>query len=164
MSELRLPSATERRRVMSKVLLINDCRFESMVMKDMLDGMGYDVDITNEYEALNKVKYSYPDIVIANLIMKSIQGDELIEKIKRSREDIKCILSSSNSIALDTYKNKRVDAVIHTPIKKEELIEALQCNKSPSGKTGSEYNFCPYCGQKLNGEFAFCSYCGHKIK
>lgn len=149
---------------MSKVLLINDCRFESMIMRDILDGMGYDVEISNEYEALNKVKYSYPDIVIANLIMKSIQGDELIEEIKDTREGIKCILSSSNPITLDNYKNKRVDAVIHTPVNKAELMKALESKAQASVKTDAGFKFCPYCGDKLTANYAFCPYCGKKIK
>lgn len=148
---------------MSKVLLINDCKFESMIMRDILDGMGYDVEITNEYEAMDKIKYLYPDIVIANLIMKSIQGDELIEKIKKNRSSIKCILSSSNPIALENYVHKKVDAVIHTPIKKEELKEALEVKVNGSIKQDKEFNFCPYCGDKLSGKFIFCPYCGHKI-
>lgn len=148
---------------MSKVLLVNDCRFESMIMKDVLDSMGYEVEVTNEFDAMDKVKFSYPEIVIANLVMKSIQGDELIEKIKQSRKEIKCILSSNNPIKLKDYKSKRVDAVIHTPINKAELIDALEAKLEIEVKEDVKYKFCPYCGGKLQGGFAFCPGCGHKI-
>jgi two-component system, chemotaxis family, chemotaxis protein CheY len=141
---------------MSKILLINDCKFESFIMKDILDNIGHEVEISNEFEAIEKVKFYYPDIVIVNLIMKSIQGDELIKKIKSSNKDIKCILSSSNQIKLESYKNKKVDAVIHTPINNSELINALECN------TNNKFIFCPYCGEKLNNGFNFCPKCGQK--
>lgn len=142
---------------MSKVLLVNDCRFESLIMKDMLDNLGYEVETSDEFEALEKIKFSYPDTVIVNLIMKNIQGDELITRIKGKYEDIRCILSSSNPIKLEEFKSRKVDAVIHTPIKKEELMAALK------QKPQSSYKFCPYCGEKLNNSFSFCPSCGKKI-
>lgn len=149
--------------VMSKVLLINDCKFENLIMKDILDKMGYEVEVADEYNALEKVKFLYPDIVIANLIMKSTQGDELIEKIKKNISEVKCILSSSNSITIENYRNKNVDAVIHTPINKSELEKALEAKIKPIEKKDNKFKFCPYCGNKLNGDFAFCPYCGQKI-
>jgi CheY-like chemotaxis protein len=151
--------------MMSKVLLINDCRFESLVLKDMLNNLGYDVEIADEYTALEKVKFTYPDIVIANLIMKNTQGDQLIEKIKQSTSEIKCVLSSSNDIKIEDYRDKRVDVVIHTPVNKLALQEALGASIKPHTieKQESKFNFCPYCGDKLNGSFAFCPYCGHKM-
>lgn len=110
---------------LSKVLIINDCKFEIMIMKDMLYSLGYDVETSTEVEAVNKVKYSYPDTVIANLIMKEIRGDDLIEKIKAARPETKCILSSCNDIKLDDYRKKKVDAVIQTPIDKNKLEKVL---------------------------------------
>lgn len=148
---------------MSKVLLINDCRFESMIMRDILDEMGYDVEITNEFEAMEKTKYSYPDIVIANLIMKNTLGDELIQKIKNVNREIKCILSSNNPIQLEDYKHKDIDAVIHTPINREELKSALEYNFELSEQNEVKFSFCPYCGGKLKGDFKFCPDCGHKL-
>jgi two-component system, chemotaxis family, chemotaxis protein CheY len=142
---------------MSKILLINDCRFESLIMKDILDNEGHEVFISNEFEALEKIKFNYPDIVIVNLIMKTIQGDELINKIKSNNEEIKCILSSSNPIKLESYANKKVDAVIHTPINKNELLQSLELN------INNKFKFCPYCGEKLNGDFNFCPKYGKKI-
>lgn len=145
---------------MSKILLVNDCKFESFIMKDILDNMGYEVESSNEFQALEKVEFSYPDIVIANLIMKSIQGDDLIEKIKKNNDEIRCILSSSNPINLESYKNKKVDAVIHTPIDKNELIKALEAKANKD----NNFKFCPYCGEKLNNSsFIFCPKCGKKI-
>lgn len=142
---------------MSKILLINDCKLESLIMKDILDDAGHEVLISNEFEALQKVKFNHPDIVIANLIMQTIQGNELISKIKNINEEIKCILSSSSPIKLESYKNNKVDAVIHTPINKSELLNSLEL------KLNNKFKFCPYCGEKLNGDFNFCPKCGKKI-
>lgn len=141
---------------MSRILLVNDCKFESFIMKDILINVGHEVEISNEFEAIDKVKSNYPDIVIANLIMKNIQGDELINRIKNYKEEIKCILSSSNPIKLENYKNKKIDAVIHTPINKVELINALESTMD------NKFRFCPYCGEKLNNEYKFCPRCGQK--
>lgn len=144
---------------MDKVLLINDCKFESIIMKDILCNFGYDIKITNEYEAYDMIKRFIPDIVIANLIMKTISGDELINNIKRRNPEIRCILSSCNPIKLDDYKDKKVDDIIHTPIDKEKLKKVLV-------KEENAFVFCPYCGKKLEGTkgFTFCYHCGNKLK
>jgi CheY-like chemotaxis protein len=153
-----------------------------MVMKDTLDKLGYDVETADEYDALDKVKYLYPDTVIVNLIMKTTTGDRLIEKIKGWSSDVRCILSSSNDIKLRDFRALKVDEVIHTPVNKDELIRALECSviKTHADISKNEMedffhrlkkkavpenkiNFCPYCGNKLKEDFQFCPHCGHKL-
>lgn len=147
---------------MEKVLLINDCKFEKIIIKDLLVRLGYDVQLGDEYEALNKIKDFSPDIVIVNLIMKEITGDRLIKKIKDINSRSICILSSSNSLSIDDYKENGVDRVIQTPIN-EEKLEIILENK---GNHECKLRFCPYCGNKLDGIFKkiiFCPFCGQHL-
>lgn len=160
---------------MNKVILINDCKFESFIMEDMLSDLGYSVVSTNEGEALSKIKKINPDIVICNLIMKNITGDKLIKSIKDKNQHIICMLSSSNLIRIEDYDKNYIYDIIHTPIDKDELGTILnkvaQKDKIVQkdneeinlDKIKDEFSFCPYCGEKLKEGFLFCPSCGHKI-
>jgi CheY-like chemotaxis protein len=174
---------------MKKVLVVNDCKFERIIIKDCLSDIGYNVEIASEYDALLKVKKFQPDILIANLIMKNTTGDRLIKRIKSENSQIVCLLSSCDSISLGNYTENNVDEVIHTPIDKLELSKVLNriisCSdvteesnvddakkqddvifNKKSSETLTKFLFCPFCGQKLSGtsqSFRFCPYCGEKI-
>jgi two-component system, chemotaxis family, chemotaxis protein CheY len=156
--------------IMQKVLLINDCRFESLIMKDMLKNIGYEVSITDEYEAMSEVREFAPDIIICNLIMKEIKGNLLIRRINAMHPEIKCYLSSSNELKLEDYKNDRVNEIIHTPVKPESLEKILKGKekeyKGNTSESQRKFSFCSYCGGKLenlNINAAFCPYCGSKL-
>ncbi|WMJ79299.1 response regulator [Clostridium sp. MB40-C1] len=147
---------------MKRVLLINDCKFEKIVIKDLLIRLGYSVELGDEYEALKMSEELSPDIVIVNLIMKEITGDKLIKKIKSINKDIICILSSSNELNIDEYKGKGVDGIIQTPIDPDKLVGILQYKQNESKKL----RFCPYCGNKLgdlSGKIIFCPFCGQHL-
>ncbi len=156
---------------MEKVLLVNDCKFESFIMKDMLDNLGYEVNTTNEYGVFIKIERFKPDIIICNLIMKNINGDNLIKNIKIKNSKMICVLSSSNLIQLKDYKKNNVDEIIHTPIEKEDLETILKkitykFNKTEKSDMHSQkFSFCPYCAGKLDNSknFLFCPYCGKKL-
>ncbi|EDK32505.1 response regulator [Clostridium kluyveri] len=177
---------------MRKILLVNDCKLESIIMKDKLINMGYEVEISNEYGVFSKVNKFNPEVVIVNFVMKEITGDKLIEKIKIKNHNIVCILSSCDRINLKDFKGKGVDEVINTPIEEKELsmlinkaILKYQVKDADSEDNRIDHKennkiehnnvvailkkvilFCPYCGGKLkNGSnsFVFCPYCGEKI-
>lgn len=177
---------------MSKVLLINDSKFECIIIKDILNTMGHDVKVSDEYNAMNQVKTYGPDFLIANYIMKEIRGDQLIALVKLSNSNIKCILSSSNDISEKDFEHKHIDAVIHTPIDKAGLAKVFKRigNDDNAGYTdgkipqeekqenevnsndGADHEFdiikfCPFCGHKLtekDGEpIRFCAFCGHML-
>lgn len=150
---------------MEKVLIINDCKFESMILKDILMDLGYKIKITDEYLALNEIQNFSPNIVIANLVMKRVNGDKLIKKIKDVDEKVFCILSSSNELSIENYTQCRVDAVIKTPVTPSDLKNAMEGLKYNTENDSSNYEFCPYCGNKLkNTSFVYCPYCGSRIK
>ncbi|MCY6369771.1 response regulator [Clostridium ganghwense] len=147
---------------MEKVLLINDSKFEKIIIKDLLMGLGYSVELGDEYEAERMMKEFSPDIIIVNLIMKEITGDRLIKKIKNINPSVLCILSSSNDLNIDDYKENGVDEVIHTPINGDRLVETLEKKKKHSTKM----KFCPYCGNELGESFEkiiFCPFCGQRL-
>lgn len=157
-----------------RALLVNDSRFESLILKDMLNKIGYDVEIADEFDAIYEVEQFEPSIVIVNYIMQKTRGDKLIKNIKTSIPTIKCLLSSSNSIKKESI-DEEVDGILHTPVslftlkdslkrigEKEDVIQFI-------GRDKKEINikFCPYCASNLNDfneEIVFCPFCGEIIK
>jgi two-component system, chemotaxis family, chemotaxis protein CheY len=111
---------------MGRVLIVNDSRFESMILKDLLSQLGYNVSITDEYEALRQVQSFSPNVVLANYVMKDTFGDRLIERIKARNPEILCILTSNSIINQDSLNSKRVDAIVRTPVSKEDLESTLR--------------------------------------
>jgi two-component system chemotaxis response regulator CheY len=123
---------------MGRVLIINDSRFESMILKDILSRLGYNVSITDEYDALRQVQSFSPNVVLANYIMKDTFGDRLIERIKAHNPEVLCILTSSSIINRDSLKSKKVDAIIRTPISEEDMEVVLM--KLSNGRNAAEDN------------------------
>lgn len=168
---------------MKKILLVNDCKFESLIMKDCLNEIGYSVQVANEYDAFVQVRKSQPDIVIANLIMRDTTGDKLIEYIKSTNPEIICLLSSCDLIKLEDFIENKVDGVIHTPINELKLSKILNkvLSKTENGNTkvtihSTESNLSDERNKRTNVEllsnasvneknnrFYFCPYCGQKL-
>jgi two-component system chemotaxis response regulator CheY len=101
---------------MKKVLLVNDSKFESIIMKDMLKNMGYDVRISGEEDALNMAVKCTPDYVIANYTMKNINGEQLISLVKSKVPKAKCLLSSNNAELINKELSNEIDAKFQTPV------------------------------------------------
>jgi len=126
-----------------KVLVVNDCRLEEIILKDLLEDMNYTVRVEDEESAINGVNEFSPDIVIINLVMRKSKGNEVIKEIKKMNPSTRCILSSSNLIELKDYKEYGVDEVLHTPINQDKLTEVLR------DKERLNVIRCPYCGKNI---------------
>jgi two-component system, chemotaxis family, chemotaxis protein CheY len=148
-----------------KVLLVNDCRFESAVMKDKLEKLNYEVRISDELSAVEKALSYHPDMVIANLIMKNTQGDALLSEIKNVDKSIICILSSCSHVTKKQFSSACVDEVINTPVDDYKLKSIIgSCINAEKRKV--PYAFCPFCGKSLgkrNELIRFCPFCGKKV-
>lgn len=148
---------------MDKILVINDCRFEGIIMKDILSNAGYEVRIENEYGAISQVKDFSPRVVIVNLIMKETTGDKLIDRIRELDKNIRCILSSSNQLKKEDFSKEKVNAIIQTPISKKNLLEAIEDGR----ENRVQQKFCVKCGgnieEFLRDKVKFCPYCGEKV-
>jgi two-component system, chemotaxis family, chemotaxis protein CheY len=162
---------------LKRILLINDSIFENIIMKDMLETLGYDVETSNEFEAYGALDNFKPEIVIANLIMKKITGDILLNKMKLENPNLKTILSSSNDMSLEELRKRNIDAFIKIPVNQDaieniflgfdrnEIIKESTI-KGIAIKEIIKIKFCPECGNDLrdmNINSKFCAYCGYKL-
>lgn len=125
---------------MNRVLIINDSRFESIILSDLLSQIGYNVIVSDEYNAVKQVQAFVPDVVLVNYTMKEIKGDKLIDRIKASNDEVRCILtSSSNLTAKDVSSN--VDFILRTPANRHNLeaaINAVERKKEAAAEEDTE--------------------------
>ena len=152
-----------------RVLLVNDSKFEAIVLKDILCKLKYDVECCDEFEVFENIEVFKPGFIMVNMIMKEKSGDKLVKEIKRDYKDCKFLLSSCNPIDIKDFSDMGVDAVIQTPvsiIKLEGILNSIK--DEPAGKDEKQVmvSFCPYCGGKIDSkdgrDFLFCPYCGSK--
>lgn len=169
---------------MRKVLIINDSGFERIVLRDQVQNLGFEVKATDEFEGLRLIKRYQPDIVIANLTMTDITGEQLIEQIKSIQPDIRCLLSTCSRNR--HLASQAIDGVLETPATMEQLSKLLhdqldsgsiqvkeiepvvKINNSVRGASPGEkelYNKSD-AGEHniIKNDFAFCPYCGKELE
>ncbi len=84
---------------MSKILVVDDnvnaCYLLKSFLEDM-DGMEYDIIVSyNGTDALEKVKNLKPDIMLLNIVMKDIDGMEILRRVRRFDKSIGIIMTSA---------------------------------------------------------------------
>lgn len=171
-----------------KALLVNDSKFESLILKDMLSKLNYDVEIADEFDALYTLDQFEPDLVIVNYIMQKTRGDILIALVKAGMPDVKCLLSSSSAVKLSQFQGQKIDGILHTPISMFILKDTLsrigefeytftetKAEAAPSPSSVSQVSrvqdipdgrYCDHCNNDLsnfNASIMFCPFCGEAI-
>ena len=166
---------------MKRALLINDSKFESLVLKDLLQKLNFDVEIADEFDALYQAHKFLPDVVIANYIMQQTTGDQLIKNIKEKDKRIKCLLSSNGRVRLKDFSDSNVDGILRTPVSfyvlkdllnrvglneidrlhQEVLVEEVVDNSEKKHRI-----YCPSCNKDLTffgDDVTFCPFCGDEL-
>ena len=147
-----------------RALLVNDSKFESMILKDMLQKLDYSVEIADEYEALYAIDKFKPNIVIVNYIMERTRGDQLIKLMKVGVPKLKCILSTSSNVKRSDFKGNNIDGLLHTPIS-QFLLESIIQDIEQSQKIKAKSTLCSHCKKDLvtfEG-ITFCPFCGTSV-
>lgn len=155
-----------------KALLVNDSKFESLILRDMLNKLDYDVEIADEFDAVYEVEQFCPDVIIVNYIMQETTGDELIRQIKLGQPTAKCVLSSNSAVKMSDFNGKRIDGILHTPISmfslKDTLLQLSQLSKELDSDVQEkvELRYCNSCNQDITifgKSIGFCPYCGDEL-
>ncbi len=147
--------------ILKRILLINDSIFENVIMRDILEEIGYQVEISNEFEAFGAMDQFKPEVIISNLIMKRITGDILLKKMKQENPQLKTILSSSSIVKVQELSKNDIDYFIQIPSTKNDIEKVLMKLEEEAKR-----RFCPDCGgniESLNTNSKFCPYCGNKL-
>jgi PAS domain S-box-containing protein len=110
------------------ILVIDDDKDVLKLIKDILETSGYDVmPFDNPLTAIDMFNNFYAKIqlVITDIMMPLMEGDELIRRLKEIKPDIKIIVVSGYSNERITIR-KMVDAVVKKPFERLELLSIVR--------------------------------------
>jgi len=146
-----------------KIIVIDDEESMCKFMQIMLKKEGYDVVSTqNSKEALEKIKSSHFDLVIADLMMPEMNGIELLSKVKSIDPDLSFIVMTayaSVDTAIEALKKGAFD-YIAKPFKVDEL--KITIKKSLEQKRITQENL--DLKKRLKREFSFDNFIGNSTE
>jgi len=149
--------------MIKKALLINDSRFESLILKDLLQQLDFTVEIADEFDALYAMERFKPGVVIVNYIMQQTRGDKLIQLMKAGMPELKCLISTNSDLKLSDLSGDYVDGILQTPVSMFLLENSLQNLEHEKPKEVS--TLCNHCHKDLKPfqGIAFCPFCGSVV-
>lgn len=113
------------------ILFVDDEVSITRLQNTMLTRLGYNVfTFTDSVEALaffNEASHRI-DLVITDMEMPKMKGDELTSKIKKIRSDVPVILCTGHSEKLHCFqkRNSCFEACLMKPVEKKEISEMIQ--------------------------------------
>lgn len=117
---------------MKKILIIDDDPLIRTLLKDTIEGAGYEVkEAVNGEDGLHLYYTFSPQLIITDIVMPDKDGIELIMEIRKTDTSVKFIaISGGGYIAADKYLNlaKALDINIcfQKPVNIKELITAVE--------------------------------------
>lgn len=112
-----------------RVLVIDDDEDVCSLIRDFLEGEGYEVTIISEPDAAVKaVKKTHFHLVLLDLVMPKVNGQTLLKRLRKADSDLfVVILTAYPTIesAVETLKNNAFD-YLKKPIKFEELRNIVE--------------------------------------
>lgn len=122
---------------MKKILLVEDDAFLVDIYATKLRGSGFDVDVAMDgEECLKKLETSIPDVMLLDIVLPSIDGWELLTKIKKEEKykNLKVIILSNLGNKEEVEKGAKLGAIKyiikaqHTPSEVVTDVESVLKN------------------------------------
>ena len=77
----------------ARVLIVEDSEIQRMLLADLVRLWGYQTETASDgHEALQKISFFRPRVVISDLQMPRMGGIELLEVLRRTLPDVACII------------------------------------------------------------------------
>ena len=117
----------------ARILYVDDEPMYADVGKSTLQSLGYDVEaVTSGDEALEKFSEQPQgyDLLITDLLMPGMSGEELIEQVLALRADLPVVLLTGNRSFLSSDAQKRlpISEIVSKPLSREELAAIVARN------------------------------------
>jgi two-component system cell cycle response regulator DivK len=111
-------------REMKTVLVVDDDPNIVKTYKLVLESVGYSVDTArNGIEALFKSKKVHHDLIIIDMNLPDMLGNQLASQIKEEKPDIKIIMITGYSSYMEELDEFNIDEMLQKPIPPEDLVE-----------------------------------------
>lgn len=117
---------------MQKILIIDDEPPILLMLKKMLERVGYEIEIaTSGVEGIKLFKESGADLVITDILMPEKEGLETIREMRRIKSDLKIIaMSGGGKVSAANYLQiARIFGAaksIAKPFTQKEMVSAVQ--------------------------------------
>ena len=124
---------------MNNVLIIEDDKEICVMIKDHLEKYNYQVFFTlTGANAIERIKELSPDLIILDLMLPFISGDELIRNIRKF-SDVPVIVVSAKSLTFNKVELLRLgaDDYLTKPFDLDELLARIERNLLRSQKDGN---------------------------
>ncbi len=118
--------------MMQRILIIDDEPHILLMLKKMLERVGYETDLaSNGVEGLQLFHRNPVNLVITDIIMPEKEGLETIREMKKSHPELKIIaMSGGGKISaenyLETAKIFGATRIIEKPFTQQEMVSAVQ--------------------------------------
>jgi CheY-like chemotaxis protein len=131
-----------RRKIMSKILVVDDEKNIRLVVGKSLEKAGYDVDYAVDgVEAVDKANNISPDLILLDLRLPKMNGFLVLEALKSdaATEEIPVIILSALSEEDDVQKaiSSGAEDFLVKPISQSDLLAAVEESIMEEG-TGQE--------------------------
>jgi CheY-like chemotaxis protein len=112
---------------MPRILLVEDDERVRLVLKDVLESEGYEIqEASNGKEGLQSLASSQPDLILTDLVMPDTEGIEMIIKIRKSDPNVKIVAMSGDEDYLDLAKKLGADRTLTKPFSNPVLLAAVK--------------------------------------
>ena len=111
------------------ILLAEDERTLAMIIKDTLNGQGFNVTVANDgEEALQLYAETRPDVLVADVMMPRLDGYELVKRIRKSDHLTPVIFLTARSAVDDVVRGFEMGAndYLKKPFGMQELIVRIK--------------------------------------
>lgn len=128
--KINLYYGLKRGDIMSEKILIVDDQFGiRILLNEILQKEGYKIfQAANGHQALNITKKHNPDLVLLDMKIPGMDGLEILEEMKKIREDIRVIIMTAYGELKMIEASKRMGALAHftKPFDIEEIRSAVK--------------------------------------
>ena len=111
------------------ILLAEDEHTLAMIIKDTLDGQGFNVTVADDGEkALQLYAAQHPDVLVADVMMPRLDGFELVKRIRKTDQQTPVIFLTARSAVNDVVHGFEMGAndYLKKPFGMQELIVRIK--------------------------------------
>ena len=112
---------------MARILLVEDDEQVRLVLKDLLEGEGYEIqEASNGKEALQSFASSLPDLILTDLVMPDTEGIEMIIKMRKSNPNVKIVAMSGGVDYLNLAKQLGALRTLTKPFSNQAVLDVVK--------------------------------------
>jgi len=134
-SEPSSPQALERvsgyAGARKRVLVVDDVAENRAVLRDLLSGIGFDLDeADNGREALQLLASQRPDLVLMDAVMPGMDGLEAIRRLRQMEQGTELpvimVSASASETDADSYLAAGANAFVAKPVDEQQLLDRIE--------------------------------------